>query len=288
MKKILFSILVLAGITATAQVKVGTNPTSIDNSAMLQVDTTTKGFLPPRMTTAERTAITSPAKGLVIYNTTKDCLEINQGTPAAPTWECIGASVTPSVAANCTTAGFNAGTYISGTALSGRTYSVTLTNNSFASATIAFSAADLTLSDPSLIVGTPTGSPALSGGNATIASGASVVITYPITGTPSVCGTLSGTWTKLSLNCTKTVAVNPNVSCTSASWTTAISPLVTGGLTNGTAYSGAYSVPYTGGGCTLAADSSTIDGLTLSYSGGAIGAAGNLVYDTVLKKCVKL
>ena len=92
MKKILFSILVLAGITATAQVKVGTNPTSIDNSAMLQVDTTTKGFLPPRMTTGERDLITSPAKGLVLYNTSVDCLQVNKGTPASPNWDCIGAS----------------------------------------------------------------------------------------------------------------------------------------------------------------------------------------------------
>jgi len=140
------------------------------------------------MSTSQRDAIANPAKGLVLYNTTLDCLQINKGTAVSPTWECIGESAGPIVAANCTTADFNAGTYISGFALSGRTYSVTLTNNSFVSATIAFSAADLTLSDPSLSVGTPTGSPALSGGNATLASGASVVITYPITGTPSVCG----------------------------------------------------------------------------------------------------
>ena len=38
-------------------------------SAMLQVASTTKGFLPPRQTQAQRTAITSPAVGLIVYQT---------------------------------------------------------------------------------------------------------------------------------------------------------------------------------------------------------------------------
>lgn len=39
-------------------------------SAQLEVASTTKGFLPPRMTTAQRDAIPSPAEGLIVYNTT--------------------------------------------------------------------------------------------------------------------------------------------------------------------------------------------------------------------------
>jgi hypothetical protein len=38
-------------------------------SAVLQVDSTTKGFLPPRQTQAQRTAIASPAVGLVVFQT---------------------------------------------------------------------------------------------------------------------------------------------------------------------------------------------------------------------------
>jgi hypothetical protein len=44
--------------------------TSATPSAILQVDSTTKGFLPPRMTNAQILAIATPAEGLVAYNTT--------------------------------------------------------------------------------------------------------------------------------------------------------------------------------------------------------------------------
>ena len=49
-------------------------------SAKLQVDSTTKGFLPPRMTTTQRDLISSPAEGLTIYNTTTDRLNVYSGS----------------------------------------------------------------------------------------------------------------------------------------------------------------------------------------------------------------
>jgi hypothetical protein len=54
--------------------------TSILASAALQVDSTTKGFLPPRMTTTEVNAIASPATGLVVYSTTENQLCLYNGT----------------------------------------------------------------------------------------------------------------------------------------------------------------------------------------------------------------
>lgn len=43
--------------------------TSPDSSALLQMNSTTQGFLPPRMTQAQRLAITTPEIGLIVYQT---------------------------------------------------------------------------------------------------------------------------------------------------------------------------------------------------------------------------
>jgi predicted heme/steroid binding protein len=48
---------------------IGLGTASINASALFQMDSTTKGFLPPRMTSTQRTAIASPADGLIIYQT---------------------------------------------------------------------------------------------------------------------------------------------------------------------------------------------------------------------------
>ena len=59
---------------------IGLNGT-INSSSQLQVDSTTKGFLPPRMTNAQRLAIASPAIGLMVYCTdATEGLYINKST----------------------------------------------------------------------------------------------------------------------------------------------------------------------------------------------------------------
>jgi hypothetical protein len=58
---------------------------AINAKAKLQVDSTTQGFLPPRMTTAQRDAITSVPAGLMIYNTSLNKLNFYNGT----TWETV-------------------------------------------------------------------------------------------------------------------------------------------------------------------------------------------------------
>lgn len=65
-------------VYVSAQVTINTDNSLPDPSAMLDVNSTTKGFLPPRMTTAQRTAIASPAAGLTIFNTDLKCLEFYQ------------------------------------------------------------------------------------------------------------------------------------------------------------------------------------------------------------------
>ncbi len=58
---------VFFSIQLMAQTGIGT--TAPDASAKLEVNSTTKGFLPPRMTSTQRAAISSPAAGLMVYQT---------------------------------------------------------------------------------------------------------------------------------------------------------------------------------------------------------------------------
>lgn len=54
-------------------------------SAKVDVQSTTKGFLPPRMTTTQKNAIASPAEGLMVYDTTLHKLCVYTGSA----WETI-------------------------------------------------------------------------------------------------------------------------------------------------------------------------------------------------------
>ena len=58
---------------------------SISASADIQINSTTRGFLPPRMTTTQKNAIASPAEGLVVYDTTLGKLCVR----GASAWETI-------------------------------------------------------------------------------------------------------------------------------------------------------------------------------------------------------
>ncbi len=54
---------------------------------MLDVHSTTKGFLAPRMTAAQKGLITSPATGLLIYQTDASAgFYYNNGTTVSPNW----------------------------------------------------------------------------------------------------------------------------------------------------------------------------------------------------------
>ena len=76
MKKLFFILFtLLLTVSVFSQVAVNSDGTSPDNSAMLDVKSTEKGMLVPRMTTTQRDAIASPATGLVIFNTSTNAFE---------------------------------------------------------------------------------------------------------------------------------------------------------------------------------------------------------------------
>ena len=75
MRFIVTCILTILVITAAfGQVGIGTQ--TPNSSAQLDVTSTDKGLLPPRMTSAQRDAIANPPAGLMIFNTNTQSLEI--------------------------------------------------------------------------------------------------------------------------------------------------------------------------------------------------------------------
>lgn len=65
---------------SSGQVSINTSGAPPDNSAMLDIQSSSQGFLPPRLTTSERDAISNPAEGLIIYNKDKKLVEFFNGT----------------------------------------------------------------------------------------------------------------------------------------------------------------------------------------------------------------
>jgi len=75
MKKLTLLLVACAlSITSFTQVKISEGGGTPDASSLLDLESDSKGFLPPRMSTVERDLISNPAEGLVIYNTTTMCL----------------------------------------------------------------------------------------------------------------------------------------------------------------------------------------------------------------------
>lgn len=79
-------------VTSTGATGIGT--TSVDTSAKLQINASDKGLLIPRVAlknSNDGTVVQSPAKGLLVYNTTNDVnieegFYVNYGTPTSPIW----------------------------------------------------------------------------------------------------------------------------------------------------------------------------------------------------------
>ncbi len=104
-------------VTAGGQVAIGSAAPSA--TAVLDVNSTTQGVLVSRMTTEQRDAISEPASGLLIYNTTIDCF--NYFDVSIDKWVGMGCEAYPTTVSgvvDCTSSSVQ-GTYKQGTTLTG-------------------------------------------------------------------------------------------------------------------------------------------------------------------------
>lgn len=199
---------VLINIQVIGQVGIGT--TTPDESAVLDVFSTDKGLLPPRLTEIQRNGISNPKQGLIIYNLSEDCLQINLGTAISPNWSCIkGKAIDATVITDCNVSGF-VGDYINGFPFDEfsyeNRYTFTITNNGFSNASFNLAHEDLELSGVNGL-----SVYALYPYTFTLAPGESQFVLYALVGTPESTGTLTGVWKNLALTCTNTVHIaNPS------------------------------------------------------------------------------
>lgn len=71
-------------VTAHAQVAINSSGSNPHNSAMLDINATNKGLLIPRLTTAQRNAIASPAAGLLVFDTDRSAIYMCDGQSWRP------------------------------------------------------------------------------------------------------------------------------------------------------------------------------------------------------------
>jgi uncharacterized protein (TIGR02145 family) len=264
----LLGVLILVpGILSGQSVIGGTAP---DPSAVLDVQGTDGGLLLPRLSSTERNAISSPATGLIIMNTTTLCVEMNTGTSATPLWKEITCRAGEIGALNC--AGATTSAQIeAGQAISGVNVSVPYTGGNGGQ----YNGQVLT-------------STGITGLAATLAAGyladGAGNLTCALTGTASGLGTASFSLNIGGQSCTLgiPVVVIGTVSTLDCSLCARTS---TGTLVNGQAATGvSVSMPYTGGNGGVHAGqtvtSTGVTGLTATLSAGSFATgAGTVVYN---------
>lgn len=85
LKGLIVCVLIICNKIGYSQIGIGTN--NPDASAKLEINSTTKGFLAPRMTESQRNTIVSPATGLLIFQTDNiPGFYYNIGDAITPNW----------------------------------------------------------------------------------------------------------------------------------------------------------------------------------------------------------
>jgi len=96
MKKIFLTVALVTGIMAFAQVKIGNNVTTLDANSLLELESTSKGLLFPRVAltgTANVDPLAAHVQGMTVYNTaTTGDVTPGMYTNSGSAWVKLGAS----------------------------------------------------------------------------------------------------------------------------------------------------------------------------------------------------
>ena len=65
--------IILISLNVLGQSNVGIGTAAPDPTSILDLTSNSQGFLAPRLTTAQRTGITNPAPGLLVFDTNVGC-----------------------------------------------------------------------------------------------------------------------------------------------------------------------------------------------------------------------
>ena len=175
--------LFLFAFSASSQVVIGTDTPA--PSSIFHLESTDKGFLPPRMTEAQMNAIQSPVEGLIIY--CLDCPSKGFKYFDGVSWTSLTADPAPTVTVDTEQDGFT-GTFVEGIELNDQTLSVTVTNASFSSAALSFDTSNISFTGGVTGITVSAVSPT----TATLAQAGDLQkVTYTLEGTPVGFGTLT-------------------------------------------------------------------------------------------------
>lgn len=169
--------------------------TNGDESAILELRSSSQGLLLPRLTSEERSAIVNPAESLLIFNTTEGCLEINLGSSANPDWFCLLAKTGRVTSVDCESTTYT-GNLTAGITASGVSCRIIYEGGSggfYGTQSVASTGVTgLTAS--------------IKSGSFEIGSGS---VTFIVTGTPSSAGMATFTFTIGGQTCTRSIPVSP-------------------------------------------------------------------------------
>jgi len=105
--QIIIIVFSLSMFSSYAQVAINTDGTAPDGSAMLEVKSTDKGMLVPRMSTDQRTSISSPSKGLLVFDNNTSSFWFYNGSSwveitggGSNSWTAIGNNISNSNSGN--------------------------------------------------------------------------------------------------------------------------------------------------------------------------------------------